>query len=184
MHKTCNTAYKLDEDYFVRTLMPFARGSEAGNAICSKAFNDYRCGEQVPLMNKVLREFDPRPAGLVLPDGMVVKRFESERLRRVAWKIVRGLHFYHTGEVLPEKWSTVGIQVFSPDKELPQDVLCFASITSSRGMYPGVFDYRFDKFPNGLHYWLLLIWDRILVRVIFHDPYCACEKCEADRNAA
>jgi hypothetical protein len=29
VHKSCNTGYKRDEDYFVRTLMPFARGSTA-----------------------------------------------------------------------------------------------------------------------------------------------------------
>src|SRR5215831_3142276 len=90
VHKSCNTAYKHDEDYFVRTLMPFARGSESGNAIYAKVLNDYRVGKEVLLTRKVLREFDPTPGGLILPGGKVVKRFESERLRRVAWKMVRG----------------------------------------------------------------------------------------------
>ena len=186
VHKSCNTAYKHDEDYFVRTLMPFARGSESGNAIYAKVLNDYRVGKEVLLTRKVLREFDPTPGGLILPGGKVVKRFESERLRRVAWKMVRGLHFHHTREVLPEQWSTVGVKIFSPDEQPSNDVLLFASRTNSRGTYPGVFDYKFDKFPesNNLHYWLLLLWDRLIFRVSFHDPHCACEKCEADRNAA
>ena len=47
VHKSCNTAYKHDEDYFVRTLMPFARGSESGNAIYAKVLNDYRVGKEV-----------------------------------------------------------------------------------------------------------------------------------------
>ena len=29
----CNKAFQLDEEYFVYTLMPFARGSEGGNAV-------------------------------------------------------------------------------------------------------------------------------------------------------
>jgi hypothetical protein len=36
VHVPCNTSYKQDEDYFVHTFMPFARGSEAGNAIYAK----------------------------------------------------------------------------------------------------------------------------------------------------
>src|SRR5262249_33265072 len=108
VHKACNTAYKRDEDYFVRTLMPFAQGSEAGNAIYQKVRDDYRAGKEALLTRKVLREFDPQPHGLVLPGGKVVKRFEGERLRRVVWKMVRGLHFHHSGgEVLPERWSSV-----------------------------------------------------------------------------
>ena len=96
VHQACNTAYKNDEDYFVRTLMPFARGTEAGNAIYAKVLNDFRIGKQVQLTKMVLSEFNPNPSGLFLPAGNVVKRFEGERLRRVAWKMVRDLHFYHT----------------------------------------------------------------------------------------
>src|SRR5262245_17531744 len=72
------------------------RGSESGNAIYAKVLNDYRVGKEVLLTRKVLREFDPTPGGLILPGGKVVKRFESERLRRVAWKMVWGLHFHQT----------------------------------------------------------------------------------------
>jgi hypothetical protein len=133
-----------------------------------------------------LRAVDPAPGGLILPGGKVVKKFEGERLRRVAWKMVRGLHFHHTGEVLPEQCSTVGVKVFSPDEQPTDDVLLFASSTNSRGTYPGIFDYKFDTFPkaNNLHYWLLLLWDRLIFRVAFHDRDCACKKCEADRRAA
>lgn len=179
VHEACNAAYKKDEDYFVRTLMPFARGSEAGNAIYAKVLKDYRGGKQIPLTNKVLSEFDPRPAGLVLPGGKVVKRFDGERVKRIAWKMVRGLHLHHTGEVLPEKWPTLGVRLFSPDERPTDDVLCFASTTQGRGAYPGVFDYKFDKYPeaNNLHYRLLLLWDRLIFRVQFHDPACECEKC-------
>jgi hypothetical protein len=178
-HQACNAAYQSDEDYFVRSLMPFARGSVAGNAIYAKVLNDFRTGKQVPLTRMVLSEFEQNPSGLFLPGGKVVKRFDGDRLKRVAWKMVRGLHFHHTREVLPEKWSTVGVQIFAGETPPPDDVLLFAKIAQPRGEYPGVFDYKFDKFTesNNLHYWLLLLWDRIIIRVIFHDPACACERC-------
>ena len=62
---------------------------------------------QVPLMRKVLREFDPTPSGIILPAGKIVKRFEGKRLARVAWKMVRGLHFLHTEEVGLAEGSTI-----------------------------------------------------------------------------
>jgi len=95
--------------------------------------------------------------------------------------MVRGLHFFHTGEVLPEHWETVSVQLYPGDKPPPEDVRAFISFAPSRGTYPGVFDYKLDKFnlPGGreLHYWLLLLWYRIIVRVHFHDPACTCETC-------
>jgi hypothetical protein len=183
VHKACNTAFKDDEDYFTRSLMPFARGSEAGNAIYAKVLGDFRTGKQHRLTKMVLREFEPRPSGLIILGGKVIKRFQGERLRRVAWKIVRGLHFYHNNEVLPEQWKSVGVQIYAGGSPPPDDVRCFAGIAQSRGKYPGVFDYKFDTFPeaNNLHYWLLLLWDRIIVRVAFHDPACTCPTCTSDR---
>lgn len=185
VHKACNTAYKEDEDYFVHSLMPFARGSESGNAIYAKVLGDFRTGKQVSLTKMVLREFNPNPSGLFLPGGRVVKRFQGERLRRVAWKIVRGLHFYHNNEVLPEIWKSIGVQIYAGETPPPDDVRCFAGIAPSRGTYPGVFDYKFDTFPEAknLHYWLLLLWDRIIVRVAFHDPTCTCTTCTPERPA-
>jgi hypothetical protein len=119
VHQSCNTSYKRDEDYFVRTLIPFARGSEAGNAIYAKALNDYRIGKQVPLTKKVLSEFDPNPSGLTLPGGKVVKLFEGERLARVAWKMVRGLHFHQTVKCCPSGGRHSASKFFVPTNALP-----------------------------------------------------------------
>jgi hypothetical protein len=185
VHKACNTAYHSDEDYFVRSLMPFASGSEAGNAIYTKVLTDFRNGKEVLLTKMVLNEFDPNPSGLFLPGGKVVKRFDGERLGRVAWKMVRGLHFYHTGEVLPEKWPTLCVEIFAGETPPPADVLCFVAYARSHGSYPGAFDYKFEKFPEyNLHYWWLLLWDRINIRVHFHDPACECETCTSARQAS
>jgi hypothetical protein len=186
VHEVCNTAYKTDEDYFVHSLMPFAQGSVAGNAIYKKVLSDYRVGKEVALTKMVLNEFDENPSGLTLPEGKVLKRFRGKRIRRVAWKIVRGLHFHHTGEVMPEHWPTTSVQLYPPDAVPPEDVLAFARYASSRGTYPGVFDYKLDKFDlpedRKLHYWLLLLWDRIIVRVHFHDPACTCAACLPERQ--
>lgn len=96
VHDQCNKSYQADEDYFVTALMPHARGSCAGDAIYKRALDRYLGGGKVGLVRKVLAEFEPRPSGLVLPRNQVVQRFDGTRISRVAWKIVRGLHFHHT----------------------------------------------------------------------------------------
>ena len=160
VHKNCNASYQRDEEYFKATLVPFARGSVAGDPIYSKFIADSRENERkLILAESILREFEPRPGGLHLPSGLVVKRQDGARIKRVAWKIVRGLNFHHHSPVLPEA--------------LPVD--------ETHGRYPGVFDYRFRVFETDLgklNYWAFLIWDRIILTVHFHDPSsCQCEDC-------
>jgi hypothetical protein len=106
------------------------------------------------------------------------KVLRAEEARR----IVRGLHFHHTGEVLPKNWPTARVRVFAGTMPPPDDVICFANIAEPRGDYPGVLDYKFDTFPEAknLHYWLLLLWNRIILRVVFHDSACTCETCTSD----
>jgi hypothetical protein len=102
VHDACNKAYQLDEDYFVHTLMPFARQTYAGRAIYDEVLAKFRAGKKAGLTRGVLNEFEPQPRGLVLPGNKVVKRFQGKRLQRVGWKIVRGLYFHHHGIALPE----------------------------------------------------------------------------------
>jgi hypothetical protein len=53
--------------------------------------------------------------------------------------------------------------------------------TEAHGAYEAVFSYRFEHFKDdanehSIHYWALLLWDSILITVIFHDP--ACPQCQ------
>lgn len=179
VHRACNRAFQHDEDYFVNTLMPFARGSYAGNVIYSEVLLKFEQGKQRPLIQRVLREFEHRPAGLILPPGKMIKRFQGVRLHRVAWKIVRGLYFHHFDIVLPSHLIS-GLRIVLPDENPPPDFLGVID-EPTRGQYPGVFDYRFAKFPavQDFHYWAILLWDRLLLLFTFHDPACSCAACGA-----
>jgi hypothetical protein len=181
VHDACNKSYQHDEDYFVHTLMPFAPHSYAGKAIYDEVLRKFRSGEKIGLTKKVLNEFERRPSGLVLPENIVIKRFEGHRIQRIAWKIVRGLYFHHSKNTFPENLIT-GVTVTSPDQKPPEHFIMFMSMpdNESHGLYPAVFAYRFQKFFEGehkLHYWALLLWDRIIITVIFHDPTCECVQC-------
>ena len=55
VHKRCNSAYTRDEEYFLASLIPFSRGSEAGDAIYAKYMADYkRNSRKAQLIRRVL----------------------------------------------------------------------------------------------------------------------------------
>jgi hypothetical protein len=184
VHKACNTAFSRDEEYFLASLMPFSRGSEAGDAIYRKYLDDFsKDARKAKLMRKVLREFDPAPSGLFVP-GKVVKRQDGARISRVAWKIVRGLYFHHHRKVMPEGLNT-NVTMTAPGERPPEPFLQIKDLPDdvTHGRYPGIFDYRFRCFEvdqDKLHYWGMLLWDKLIITVAFHDPWtCNCEKCVA-----
>ena len=186
VHKECNESYTLDEEYFKETMVPFAPGSEAGNAIY-KQFEldkDKKQGKRV-LAESILREFDSRPSGLYLPHGKVIKRQDGDAIKRVSWKIVRGLYFHHHNEILPKEFSCVGCTLTAPGERPPEHLQHALSFVNGKkhGRYPGVFDYLFcaiDTDAGKRYYWAFLIWDRVIITVYFHDPWsCQCEFCIA-----
>jgi hypothetical protein len=183
-HTDCNRSYQHDEDYFVNTLAPLARGSYSGNALLKDVFDKYGRGQKRPLVHKVVEEFDRTPSGLQLPPNLVTKRIDGPRVHRVAWKIIRGLYFHEFGEYLPE--STPNLFSITPPDNPPAPTFSEAlGDLPSRGAYPGVFDYKFTRFRelNDFNYWGLLLWDRLILTMTFHSPHCQCEHCVDLRSA-
>lgn len=173
VHAGCNTAYKHDEEYFVQLLVPFARGSVAGDALFHKTVADYHAERRmtVSLVNRVLASFEEQPGGVYLPRGKVAFRIE-ERFWRIVWKIVRGLHFQETGNVLPVEWN-VKYSITLPDDTPPEHFQLFLqSSADDYGEHKAVFAYRRETFPASepLQYWALLFFDRILITAYFLTP--------------
>jgi hypothetical protein len=184
VHAACNKSYQHDEDYFVNSLAPFGLESYSGEAVLHEALEKVRQGRNVGLHRKVLEEFEDTPSGLVLPEGKIIKRFDGDRMQRVILKIVAGLYFHHYGEVLPQDL-TCSTKIYGPDEKPPDGFLAFMSqeTTKRHGLYPGVFDYCFEKFPevNNFHYWAMLLWDKIIMIAYFHDPACECLECKPEQ---
>jgi hypothetical protein len=113
----------------------------------------------------------------LLPRGKVVKRFQGDRIHRVAWKIVRGLAFHHLGEVYPDDW-TVGVTVTAPGETPPRHFqeISGLGMGDDLGPYPGIFAYRYIKTDTG-QYWALLLWDAVIITVMFHDRVCQRAEC-------
>jgi hypothetical protein len=57
VHQDCNSAWRLDEEYFVHTLLPLARGSTSGEAAHKDFMARYRAGRNILLATQVKNEF-------------------------------------------------------------------------------------------------------------------------------
>lgn len=176
-HLTCNRDYQLDEEYFVHSITPLTLNTYSGKSIVKELLNQYGNKRNWKLGNQIIAEFEERPSGIHLPQGKVVKRINPDRIWRVVWKIVRGLFYKEYGKVLPEDIPK-RFWVVSPG-EKPPEIFSLLPDEPARGQYPGVFDYKFRIFPESTnaHLWSFLLWDKIIMLILFHDPDCNCENC-------
>jgi len=166
-HQACNSSFNLDEEYFKHCLIPFARGSEAGDAIWRKAVREYWSGEKVRLVDHVLRQAKPVLNGVLLPRGKVWLDYDRSRIDRVIGKIIKGLHYADTREVITLP-ANLGTSITFPGQRPPDDFIEIMSTfpTESRGEHQGVFAYR-SNVAGDLHYWSMLLWDRIIITACF-----------------
>jgi hypothetical protein len=182
VHAECNLEYQLDEEYFVHTLLPMTRGSEAGDAHHIRIREKMQAGKNVALVNKVMDEFKNVVKGVHLPANRIAKLIDHARFFRVLWKIIRGLHYHHTGEILPPEWG-MRYWIMAPYEEPEEFFKLYAESGREliHGKYPKLFSYFFDRFePDGwnFQYWGFHLWDSIIVTAMFHDPTCGCETCQ------
>lgn len=182
VHKSCNKFYQNDEDYFVHSLAPLAMSSYTGNAIWEDISNQFKRPQGKRIGQMVLKEFEPRPSGLILPNGKIIKRCNGERICRVAWKITRGLFLKEKERFLPKNTPNL-FKYISPGEESPPEFSCVSG-TPSKGQYPAVFDYKYISFSeiNNFHYWAMLFWNELIIVVAFHDPECMCKRCSDEKS--
>jgi hypothetical protein len=174
-HRKCNEDYRLDEEYFTWTLCSVVAGTTAADALNAYNASKFKSGKSIPLGLKVLSEFEEQPGGLYLPRGLVAKRVDGHRIKRVAWKVVRGLYRIEIGSYLPED-TIYALEVKEPENRDPSDLDELwerVKAQASRGSYPGVFDYKYLDLRAGaaqLHAWGMLLWDQMMVFIAHHPP--------------
>ena len=179
-HKTCNTDYQPDEDYFINSIGTMAvEGSPVGRALWEDIKITLKRPQGQILGGEILKEFSEySDAGIVLPHGKMFKKFDPKRVWRVFWKITRGLFFIEHGRFLPEN-THKSFELYSVG-EIPPDRFKIVRDTPPRGEYGKVFEYKYREMKNDgvwIHYWALLFWDQLIMTVIFHDPGCLCDHC-------
>jgi hypothetical protein len=166
-HRSCNSSFNLDEEYFKHCLVPFTKGSEAGNAIFSKTVEEYRSGQNVNLVNYVLRQAKDNVRGILLPPGKIWLDYDLDRIERVARKIIKGLYSLDSQQFLDAP-DDIGMIITLPGQRPPEDFIDIMKSfpTESRGHHQGVFAYRSYVYES-LHFWALLFWDRIIITASF-----------------
>ena len=128
------------------------------------------------MFQAVRQEFEEHPSGLHLPGGRVIKRFDGDRVNRVAWKLVRGLYFRETSTVLPDD-TPFTTEIIEPERasELAGINLLWEKVKAqhSGGSYGGVFEYKYffgEVDGKKLHSWGMILWDKIMIFIAHHHP--------------
>jgi hypothetical protein len=177
-HTARNSAYKADEEYFVVALVGHHHTPTA-RAVWDDVARGAGAGHSQGLIRAIIGQFGK----VVLPDGTMVYGLDTARANRVAWKIVRGLYTLQSGRTLPEsQLRTIEIVPQSEAaKRLPNHPW-FAAVrdTEPLGHHGAVFDYKWLCFKFGEsrgNAVAFLLWDGLIVLVLFHDPACQCDLC-------
>lgn len=180
-HRACNKSYKDDEEYFVHSLAPLAVGSDTGRALWAGNLDYYKKdlhGKRLGEM--IMGEF--ANGKIILPSGKTYKTVNRNRIDTILWKITRGLFFKEQRRFLPQN-KLEGTKCLSPDERPPEVFNGTVLVTEPMGDYPIVFDYKRlrGQMAEGTQSWIwaMLFWDVLMMFVVFHDPACACPKCES-----
>jgi hypothetical protein len=186
-HSRCQTMFARDEEYFFYTLLPGGLQSKVGEML-AEDFRHLIAHDKIAakLSASVRRQFEERPSGLVLPNGLVVQRVQGSRLTRIVWKIIRGLFTFERHQFLPEDKAR-SIQIIGPfDREVPDYIVPLLN-RPRLGHTPECLGYTYadsSEIPawtgTTLHMWLMVLWERYLLYAAFHDPSCECSRCATD----
>lgn len=180
-HKRCNTAYRSDEEYFLWSVGPLTGEGPIGDALVTDLARRYRKQSFQGLAIKTFEEYEMSPGGPRPPEGMTVKRADASRLKRVAWKMVRGLFWLKEGAILPERTPHQVRMVgpYGPVDEHSARLWDLLKTQPREGTYDQVFDDRYHRHPGSprIHLWGMLFWARVTVFLYHHDPTCRCEAC-------
>jgi len=183
-HEECNSSYRQDEEYFT-----VAFAGQLNSASARAVFDDIRRGVAQGHQRGLVEQIASQFGSVVLPNGGVAFQFEARRVRRVIWKIVRGLYFLELGRVLPEGQGH-RIVIVGPHevREAEEKYPWWALVrdTSALGEFGAVLDFKWTCWPlkNGIraHAVAVLFWDGLLALVLFHDPSCPCSGCVTDKG--
>ncbi len=180
-HKACNKSFQHDEDYFVSSFAGFVTDTYSGSHVWSQVERGLRRPEGAGLRELILKEFsEVSPGGIHPPPGKIFKSYDTPRIHRVVWKITRGIFFKEFGRWLPE--NTPRTVQITPPGEPPPKEFGILNGTTSKGAYPGVFDYKYKEVtePSEFRCYTIgyLFWDKLICLCHFHDPECPCAKCK------
>ena len=116
-----------------------------------------------------------------------IAKLDIKTIDKVAWKIARGLFYFHTkgNKFLPENTIREQMMYFSKYehieglRSIPKEILqiVFSEQIKPEGSNFDFFRWKIISLEEGAHFCFFFLWDYWLFIYMFHDPDCRCEKC-------
>jgi hypothetical protein len=173
-HYACNCAYQKDEDYFISSFFPITENSTVHNFLLEDIKAKLERKESKGFYNLIMNEFIERPSGLYLPNDKILKRIDGQRVKRITWKILRGLHYHIFKEYLAGD-KIYRTKFFQSGDSYPEGYYKIMGNTELTGDYKEVFCYRVQAGcflnPKVVFYaYSLIFWNSIEAFTFFHEP--------------
>ena len=138
-HQYCQERYSASEDYVRNTLASMEDSSSDPGAAVERAFRHFP-----PLRAAMARRFTTRadlPDAERLPKDVAgVIHFDPERFNPAIEKIVRGLHFHHTGRLLLNPASDFHWHLIDHPSKVDGMLATMMKAAKSAYTYPSIFD--------------------------------------------
>jgi hypothetical protein len=96
-HTICNSGYKKDEEYYAAAFSSHA-DSDTGRAVFEDWGKGVAKGHDAGLWKMITGQFGK----LMTAEGSLVFNYDVDRMRRMTWKLVKGVYFAETGRFLRE----------------------------------------------------------------------------------
>jgi hypothetical protein len=163
-HESCNMSYQADEDYFFVSLAGLNEDATIHQWLMQDIGKKIRRPKAVGLRKRVLSEFSGEISGIHLPNGVVAKHFDGNRVRRVIWKVVRGLFCHHFSMVLHED-ARHFIEMHQVQDKPPDIHRVHLANTPLHGQFREVFVYQFAKVIDKDSFaslWALFFWESVV----------------------
>ncbi|MBI4238679.1 MAG: hypothetical protein HY696_09735 [Deltaproteobacteria bacterium] len=148
-HEHCNKEFQRDEDYFRLSLGPLAMKTTMGSLLWKDIARSMKRKAGLGLVRQVYAEFQHRtPGGIYYPPRCIAKHYDAQRITRVAWKIIRGLHC-HTinNEFVPENAAHYIslLDPAQPQADFINQLLRLITSQEEHGHHPRVLAYKFKE---------------------------------------
>ena len=169
-HRSCNEAYKEDEEYFYVSM--YAIVAQSHSTMATSYFQDFLRRSHQPQTPAKLRKIlstavTVTEGGIHLPNGMRRLTLDRQRIERIVVKIARGILFLSTERHFGEQ-QIICMSRYNTPSEIPDAIMLALRSRPWVGTYSDVFAYSLLS-SGGLHLLLMLFWKAIMFSVTVKD---------------
>jgi hypothetical protein len=157
-HQNCQGRYSSSEDYVRNTLAAMEDSTSDRGAAVERAFAHFPQSRGA-MARRVIRRAD-MPDRDQLPDDIVgAVRVDRTRFYPALEKMLRGLHYQHTGKLLLNEPSDFSWEIIDHPSKIDAKLKTIMRASKSVLVYPKIFEASYAS-GSGLCVWLLRFYER------------------------